>query len=140
MGDREITYTVDRQGKPAMLSKKESIAQQIINGIFMVPGNLPNLPIGVDIESYLYSAGAESEDVTAKLERTCGTQFMSRNVGNINCSVINYDGCPTICLEAVINVDTDTKDSLGLVVTNQDNAVRFNHKFMSDGIKKAYGT
>ena len=79
MGDREVTYTVDRQGKPALLSQKESVAQQLINGVFLVPGNIPNLPIGVDIESYLYTSKIDTDDVSDKLRKTCtmGTLHLS---------------------------------------------------------------
>ena len=140
MGDREITYTVDRQGKPALLSSKESKAQQIINGLFMVPGNIPNIPIGVDIEKYLYTSGPDSSDVVDGLEKACGSDFMSSNMGNIQCGVVNFEGNPTFFVNAELRGDDNEKDSLGLIVTKTDNAVRFNHKFASDSISKAYGT
>lgn len=138
MGDREVTYTVDRQGKPALLSQKESVAQQLINGVFLVPGNIPNLPIGVDIESYLYTSKIDTDDVSDKLRKTCGRNFMSSNVNNVACGITDYDGNPTFVLTTSVGVDKD-KDTLGLVITGRNDTVHFNYKFMSEGIKKAYG-
>lgn len=140
MGDREITYTVDRQGKPAMLSVKESLAQQVLNGLFMIPGNIPNIPIGVNIEKYLYTSGPDSDNISDELEKACGSNFMSSNIGNIECGVVNYEGNPLFFVNAGIRVNDEEKDSLGLVVTKVNNSVRFNHKFASDSINKAYGT
>lgn len=138
MGDREVTYTIDRQGKPALLSQKESRAQQLINGVFLAPGNIPNLPIGVDIESYLYTSNMDADDVSSKLRKTCGKNFMSSNVNDVSCGIADYDGNPTFFLTASIGVDRD-EDTLGLVITGRNDTVHFNYKFMSEGIKKAYG-
>lgn len=140
-GNREVTYTVDRHGKPALLNEKESMAQEVINGIFMVPGNIPNIPVGVDIERYLYESSIDPEDISGKLEKTCGSSFMSNNVTHVDCGISTYEGMAAFWLQVHMGVDKnrDAADALGLVITKQDDAVRFNHQFMSDGIKKAYG-
>lgn len=138
-GEREITCTIDKQGNPALLSKKESIAQQFINGVFMAPGNIPNLPIGLNIEDFLYRDSIEPEDIIATLRRTCGPHFIAKNIGEIRCGIVDYNGYPMFWLDASILIDKEEKDSLGLVLLKQDNTVKFNYQFMSDSVKKAYG-
>lgn len=142
MGDREITYGVDRQGKPALLADKESKAQQLINAIFMVPGNLPNLPIGLNIMDYLFREAAEidSREITDVLTTALGTTFMSKNIKSLEAQVVNIRSNPTLLLLAHLNVDVDDEQNLlGLVVTGQNDTVRFNYEFLSEGIQKAYG-
>ena len=55
MTNREINFTTDKYNEPVYLSKRDSVAQVIINGLFLKKGNIISHPDrGVDIESYLY--------------------------------------------------------------------------------------
>ena len=140
MGEREITYGIDKQGKPALLSKKESIAQQIINALFLAEGQIPNLPIGVDVEKYLYSQPSDVQvaDIKIALSNACGSQFMTENVESIECGVISIKSVPYFWLSVHLKVDKEEEDTLALVLTRQNDTVTFNYKFLSEGIKKAY--
>lgn len=52
---KEIGLDIDDFDQQKILSKKDSIAQIVLNVLFMKPGHLPNLPhIGIDINQYLY--------------------------------------------------------------------------------------
>lgn len=142
MGTREITYGVDRQGKPALLTEKESIAQQFINGVFMVPGNLPNLPIGLNVVDYLFKEQSEvdEKEVSSILTKALGTAFMTKNIASLECLIVNVESNPTFLLLAHLKVDKeDDNKVLGLVITGQDDTVRFNYQFLSEGLRKAYG-
>lgn len=141
MGTREITAGTDRQGKPALLSTKESIAQQIINAIFLVPGNIPNLPIGLNIEDYLYksSSNIQPNEIMTKLKTACGEEFINSNVGSLECGVVNINNIPMFWLSAHLLVDDDENDTMALVLTKQNDTVKFNYEFLSESVKKAYG-
>lgn len=142
MGNREITYSIDKQGKPALLSQKESIAQQLINALFLIEGNVPNIPIGVDIDKYLYSKPSEvlSLDIEYKLKMTCGEEFMSDNISSVDCGVVDIEGTPYFWLSVHLLTEGDDEDNtLALVLTKQNDTVTFNYQFLNDGIKKAYG-
>lgn len=140
MGEREITYGIDRRGNPAMLSNKESIAQRIINAIFMAPGNLPNIPVGLKVEDYLYehSSSIQSADVFATLKKACGDDFMRDYVKSVECYVVPIQGNPSFLLSVDLTVDGDD-DTMSLVLTKQNDTVKFNYTFLSEGVKKAYG-
>lgn len=140
MGTREITYGIDRQGNPALLSHKESIAQQLINAIFLAEGQIPNLPIGLNVEKYLYSqsSSVNSSDIELCLRKACGDEFMSNNIGSIDCGVVSLEGVPYFWLSAHLLIDDGGDDTLALVLRHQNDTVTFNYEFLSEGIKKAY--
>ena len=142
MGEQEITYGMDRRGKPALLSKKESKAQQLINAIFMAPGNIPNLPIGLKVEDYLYgdANSIQSSQAFNALKKACGEEFMVNNVKSLDCYVVDIAGNPSFLLSAHITVDDEEDDTMALVLTRQDETVKFNYSFLSEGVKKAFGT
>lgn len=142
MGDREVTYGIDRRGNPALLSEKESKAQQLINAVFMAPGNIPNIPIGLKVEDYLFegSSGIQSSQAFATLKKACGEEFMMNNVQSLDCYLVNLEGNPSFLLSAHLKTDGDKGDTMGLVLTRQNNTVKFNYSFLSEGVKKAFGT
>lgn len=141
MGELEITYGMDRRGKPALLSQKESIAQELINAVFMAPGNIPNLPIGLNVEDYLYedSSGIQSTQVFSILKKACGEDFMMRNVKSLDCYLVSLGGDPSFLLDARIAADKDTDDTMALVLTRQSDTIKFNYSFLSEGVKKVFG-
>lgn len=141
MGDREVTFAIDRQGKPALLTKKESIAQQIINAIFLAPGNVPNLPIGLNVQDYLFKQASDirSNEILQILRDACGSTFIDTNVASFDCSVVTMGGIPTFVMIIHLNIDDDEENVMGLVLRKQDDIVKFNYQFLSEGIKKAYG-
>lgn len=140
MGVREITYGIDRQGNPALLSEKESIAQQFINAVFLIPGNIPNLPIGLDVMDYLFktSSSIQKTEILGRLKQACGDNFINDNISSLECGVVNANNEPTFWLCAHLNVPDEEK-ILALVVRGRDDNVHFNYGFLSEGIKKAYG-
>lgn len=142
MGVQEVTYGIDRRGQPALLSKKESVAQQLINAVFMAPGNLPNLPIGLNVEDYLYrdASGIQSSQVFATLKKACGEEFMMNNVKSLDCYLVDIKGDPSFVLDSTISVDGEEQDTMALVLTRQSDTVKFNYAFLSEGVKKAFGT
>lgn len=139
MGVREITYAVDRQGKPALLSEKESIAQQLINAIFLIPGNIPNLPIGLNVMNYLFKTSSEIQpaEILSVLRDTCGDDFVSTNIASLECGVVDIENEPGFWLSARLNVE-DEDNTLALIARGKNDTVHFNYGFLSEGIKKAY--
>lgn len=141
-GDREITYGIDRRGNPALLSKKESVAQQLINAIFMAPGNIPNLPIGLKVEDYLYgnATSIQSSQIFSILKQACGEEFMMNNIDSLDCYLVNLGGDPSFLLDAHIITGDEEGETMALVLTRQNDTVKFNYSFLSEGVKKAFGT
>lgn len=141
-GELEVTYGMDRRGNPALLSHKESVAQQLINAIFMAPGNIPNLPIGLKVEDYLYEdvVGIQSSQVFSTLKKACGEEFMMNNIKSLDCYTVNLDGSPSFLLSAHIGAKKDEDDTMALVLTRQNETIKFNYSFLSEGVQKVFGS
>lgn len=87
MVSKEPTFDIDIYKKPKLLSEKDSVAQVILNALFLKPGNLPDNPdLGVDIEKYMYfdSDLSVAETIRTSLVKTCGEDLINANINAVS--------------------------------------------------------
>lgn len=73
MGAKDVGYGFDDFGKPKVLPIGDSIANTLINLLFLKPGQIPSQPyLGIDITQYLY--GFADDMVDASIIKTAITQ------------------------------------------------------------------
>ena len=128
----EVAFGVDNFGKQKILPTKDSIAQLIINILFLRPGQLPSLPhIGINFKQYLYAhiddidTGALKEELSYQCSEL--TPFI--DMSGIQIVPLEYQGRTTLYIVIPINVD-DSEDNLLIGVAKDTNGrVIFNYKF-----------
>ena len=146
--EKDVSFKFNKYGEPELLSLKDSVAQQIVNALFMVPGNLPSLPhIGVNIRQYLYKNEAEisSSDIEQKLKDACGVMMSSVVIKSVDVSVQLSSNKQAVFLVMVSlafpknmsDKDTTNKPNndtvLGVSVVKDDNhVVKFNFAYAGD--------
>ena len=136
-GTRDVTFTFNKYGDPALLDLKETIAQQIINALFMVPGNLPSLPhIGVNIKQYLYKTDTSyvSYEIEQKLKEACGTIISGVVINSVDFSVHTTSTGQAIFLIMVriTSPNTTTDSVLGVSVVQSNDIVKFNFEYAGE--------
>ena len=133
-GEKDVTFLFDKYGDPELLELKESIAQQIINALFMVPGNLPSLPhIGVNIKQYLYRTDTSyvSAEIEQKLKDACGVVICGVVINSVDFSVQTTSNGQAVFLIMVRIAFPNTKDDtiLGVSVVQTKDIVKFNFAY-----------
>ena len=135
--EQDITFGVNKYGEPDLLNLKNSVAQQIINALFMIPGNLPSLPhIGVNIKKYFYRTDTEfvSSEIEGKLKEACGSIISGVVINSVNFTIIPTSSGDSIFL-LVVNVllPNETKPSvLGISMKEEKQLVKFNFAFQDN--------
>lgn len=135
---REIDFTTDKYHKPVYLSKRDSVAQVVINGLFMKKGNLPSHPErGVDIEQYI-GKPAESIDelaILSDLRNTCGEDIVGNELLGLTFSTVTLeDGIETTLILVKLSID-NTEDLLAIFLQRRmDSTVRYDYHFINDDV------
>jgi hypothetical protein len=130
---KEVTFEFNKYKNPALLSKKESLVQIILNGLLMIPGNCPSQPLkGCDIFQYLYKHEDEgrSTEILQNLKFTCGDEVGSL-IKNLTVQTIELDGAPTMLLIIAIEVDSEA-DAVALLIQKVNEKVTFNYSFCKE--------
>ena len=129
-----VTFNFNKYGKPEMLDLRESIAQSIVNALFMVPGNLPSLPhIGVNIRQYLYRADTEyvSAEIEGSLKAACGSIIHGVVINSVDFSVHKAPDGQSVFLIMIRLVfpSTSSESVLGVTVAHKKEMVKFNFAY-----------
>lgn len=136
MQGREITFDFDKYKRPVLLNTKETIANTIINALFMVPGNSPVNPLnGVNIMQYMYKTydSINTDEILTALRQTCGDTFATLYIDGVSInSARTPDGDLLIIAINLKMPDTREVDALAIVLKKVDDRVHFNYGFMSD--------
>lgn len=133
-GEKDVTFFFNKYGDPELLELKESIAQQIINALFMVPGNLPSLPhIGVNIKQYLYRTDTSyvSAEIENKLKEACGLIISGVVINSVDFSVQKTSKGEAVFLIMIRITFPNTNDDtiLGVSVVQTNDIVKFNFAY-----------
>lgn len=134
---REINFTTDKYHNPVYLSKRDSVAQVVINGLFMKKGNLPSHPDrGVDIEQYIGKT-AESVDelaILSDLRKTCGEDIVGNELLGLTFSTVTIDDVETCLILVKLSID-NTEDLLAIFLQRgRDSTVRYDYHFINDDV------
>lgn len=137
MNGYEIDFKTDKYNKPSYLSKKDSIAQIILNALFMKKGNLPSQPKkGVDIEKYLYkpSDTVDELQLLTDLKYTCGDSLLGGSISSLTFQMVMLDGVEYALLILKLNVDNED-DLLAISLQKtKKNAIRYQYNFINEDV------
>jgi hypothetical protein len=137
MTGREIDFTIDKYKKPSYLSKRDSIAQVIQNGLFMRKGNLPSHPTrGVDIEQYLNKPldSVNELQLLADLKNTCGDNLIDGDIESLTFQGVNYKGNEYALLLIKLKID-NTDDLLAISIQKtKKNVIRYQYNFINEDV------
>lgn len=135
LDSKEPTFDVDIYKKPKLLSEKDSVAQIIVNALFLKPGNIPDNPeLGVDIEKYMYidSDMTVSDSIRASLIKTCGDDLVTANINNVDFITRRQeDGSYIFLIRVNITFKEDNKStSLGIGGYQKSGHVTYNWDYL----------
>lgn len=140
-GEHEATFEFNKYGEPKLLDLKESIAQEIVNALFMVPGNLPSLPhVGVNLKQYLYKPENEvaGADIERKLKEACGVMISGVVINSVDVSIqktTKGDSVFLILVRMIFPNHINTETVMGVSVVHTKNIVKFNFAFANEDQK-----
>lgn len=137
MNGREIAFTTDKYNNPVYLSKRESLAQIILNALFLVPGNLPSHPErGVNIVKYLNkTSGSVNElQILEELKKTCGKDLVADEIESLSFQTVKYDGTDIALIMLKLKID-NTDDMMAISIQRvKDKVVRYQYNFISEDV------
>lgn len=127
---KEVSFGLDDFDKPKTMSIKESIAQVILNVLFMRPGNLPSMPwIGINIQRYVYMKEDEIDIDQLKndIYSQCKAVLSFIDIGNVETYFTAYNGSAVLIINIPIIIDGNTIDyMIGFTQDNMDSGVKYN--------------
>ena len=127
MSGKEISLSLDGFGRQKVLDEKDTVAQQILNLLFMKPGHLPNMPhLGIDINQYLYSQEGElnTADLQAKIVGQC-TELMPYLInGDVTVTFTENEGIQILLIGIPVTIDGDELLIVGLTPTEGSNGLK----------------
>lgn len=137
MSGRETNFTTDKYNNPVYLSKRDSIAQNIGNALFMKKGNNISHPDRfVDIEQYLNKPADTVDElkILTDLQKTVG-----ENVGNCVKSLtfnnIKMESGEDVALLLIKLMVDNTEDLLAITLQREkDNIVRYQYNFINEDV------
>lgn len=137
MSGRETNFTTDKYNNPVYLSKRDSIAQNIGNALFMKEGNNISHPDRfVDIEQYLNKPADTVDElkILTDLQKTVG-----ENVGNCVKSLtfnnIKMESGEDVALLLIKLMVDNTEDLLAITLQREkDNIVRYQYNFINEDV------
>jgi hypothetical protein len=130
---KEVVFGLDNFQQPKMLSDKETIAQNILNLLFMRPGNLPSLPhIGINIKQYLYKldSGIDPEEIKDKIYNQCSAVIPYIVLGDIRLFIAEQNGTSMLLL--VIPIEGSDAIIYGFQKESSTGGVLFNYDFTTN--------
>lgn len=137
MNGREIDFTTDKYNKPSYLSKRDSVAQIIQNGLFLKPGNLLSHPDrGVNIEQYIYqpSDSVDELKILSDLKNTCGEDLVGTELKSLTFQMITQDNLEFALILISISVD-GTDDVMAISLQRKtDGLVHYDYRFINDDV------
>ena len=137
MSGRETNFTTDKYNNPVYLSKRDSIAQDIGNALFMKEGNNISHPDRfVDVELYLNKPADTVDElkILTDLQKTVG-----ENVGNCVKSLtfnnIKMESGEDVALLLIKLMVDNTEDLLAITLQREkDNIVRYQYNFINEDV------
>ena len=134
-GQKDVTFGFDKYLNPKLLDRKATIANTIINALFMVPGNIPSMPTkGANIRQYFYKEESylSSDKIRTDLEDCCGKSICGATLGNIDFSTQQTsEGDIIFVLIIAVKFSVNEQELLGIVMKQtKDSYVKFNFDYV----------
>lgn len=136
-GTRDVSFEFNKYNEMDLLSEDETIANIIVNSLFLVPGNIPGMPTkGVDLRNkYMYKSEDEysSETLKTALVNTCGDMIGGAIISDVDLSIQQTTEGESIFLLIVRIMKQDQDRLLGITMmedTPKSEKIRFNFDYV----------
>ena len=128
-------FGLDNFDKPKVLNQTESMENDILNLLFMRPGQFPSLPyLGIDISQYLYMHfdDINTDFIKKEIASQC-TDFLPYVIsGKLDVIKTRMRNQPVLIIKVpTIQRDDDSSLMIGITKDLQDE-IKYNWKFSSD--------
>lgn len=137
MSGRETNFTTDKYNNPVYLSKRDSIAQDIGNALFMKEGNNISHPDRfVDIEQYLNKPADTVDElkILTDLQKTVG-EDVGNCVKSLTFNNIKMESGEDVALLLIKLMVDNTEDLLAITLQREkDNIVRYQYNFINEDV------
>lgn len=127
MSGKEISLSLDGFGRQKVLGEKDTVAQQVLNLLFMKPGHLPNMPhLGIDINQYLYSqeGSFDTSELQSKIVNQCSELMPYMINGDVTVTFTENEGLQILLIGIPVSVDGDDLLLIGLTPTEGSGSLR----------------
>ena len=130
----EVSFGFDKYNKPKQLNLRETVANTIINALFLEEGNNPALPnLGINIRQYFYSfeEDLDGDLIQQQLEAACGTLPGGATIDAVDFSIQDTTANDKVFLIIIkINFAVNDTKVLGIMLKDEKDAVRFNFDYV----------
>lgn len=137
MSGRETNFTTDKYNNPVYLSKRDSIAQDIGNALFMKEGNNISHPDRfVDVEQYLNKPADTVDElkILTDLQKTVG-EDVGNCVKSLTFNNIKMESGEDVALLLIKLMVDNTEDLLAITLQREkDNIVRYQYNFINEDV------
>lgn len=137
MSGRETNFTTDKYNNPVYLSKRDSIAQNIGNALFMKEGNNISHPDRfVDIEQYLNKPADTVDElkILTDLQKTVG-EDVGNCVKSLTFNNIKMESGEDVALLLIKLMVDNAEDLLAITLQREkDNIVRYQYNFINEDV------
>ena len=137
MSGREANFTTDKYNNPVYLSKRDSIAQNIGNALFMKEGNNISHPDRfVDIEQYLNKPADTVDElkILTDLQKTVG-EDVGNCVKSLTFNNIKMESGEDVALLLIKLMVDNAEDLLAITLQREkDNIVRYQYNFINEDV------
>ena len=132
----ETNFELDKYKNPVYLSKRESVAQVIHNGLFLKPGQLLSHPErGVNIEKYLMipTENIDNLQILSDLKMTCGSDLVGASIDSLSFQTIKANGSEFGLLLIRLTID-DVTDVMQVNLEKSKTLVKYNYSLLNDDV------
>lgn len=130
----EVSFEFDKYNKPKQLNLRETVANTIINALFMESGNnpaMPNLEINIRQYFYSYEEDLNGDLIQQQLETACGTLPGGATIDAVDFSVQETTANDKVFLIVIkISFGVNDTKALGIMLKDEKDAVRFNFDYV----------
>ena len=129
---KELDFGLNNFGKQTVLSEEDTIAQLILNILFMRPGQMPSMPhIGINIRQYLYSfeENIDVELLKNKISSQCSTIIPYIDIDNLKVFVVDYRGESILMIIMPIFISLGATNLMIGMKSSEDNGIVFNYQY-----------
>lgn len=131
----EVSWGSDDFNKPVELSRKDSIAQIVLNLFLLRPGNYPSMPhIGLNIRQYMYQQVTDviQEEIKQNIVDQCSEIISDVKVADIRVvNVPDKEGQGVLIILIPLEIE-DSKDNVlvyGFQVDTAKQQLLYNYQF-----------
>lgn len=128
----ELDFGLDNFGNQKTLSEADTIAQLLLNILFMRPGQMPSMPhIGIDIKKYLYRFEDEIDTTALKNEISsqCSTLIPYIDLSSMQLLTVNYHGEGVLMIIIPLMIRGNDENLLiGLKKNKDTGGITFNYQ------------